>query len=310
LITGKYIFKSNGEIIAEKNNLITANGRDIINQFLAGATNEWAGNIAVGVLYSAPTTSDTQLAYEVYRTPVTTKSYITTSGSNQIVVKATCSPMLVASIYEIGLIPRNTIDSDSKDSFQISDFSEIYGTSSSSNWLTGGSLATASYRALAGIGTSRTGSYNVIIPSGSVGITTLANTVDISSYTTTDYAQFLYYIAASATGTSSVVFTLTDDQGYNWQTSVASLNSAATGYYTASVNLSSSPNTNFDYNLNSITASVFGGAASPNFDHLKLMSGDARVSFENLVSRSAQNTPIVTTTYGQPLEIEYYLTVN
>jgi len=307
---GKYIFKSNGVTLAESENIITTNGRDIINQFLTNGVADWAGTLTVGVLYSTPTVSDTQLAYEVYRTKVTSKSYITTSGSNQMVIKGTCSPGLVASIYEIGIIPTNLIQSTQKDNYQISDFSEIYGSSGSSAWLVGGSVSTASYRTLDSSGNSRSGSYNVTIPSGSVGINYLTTPIGISNYTTNDYAQFLYYIPTTSAGTSSVSFTLTDDQGYTWKTTTASINSSVSGYYTASVSLSASPTSGFDYVLSSITASVWGGAASPSFDNLKLMSGDVKTNVQNLVSRSSASAPIITTLYGQPLEIEYYLTVN
>lgn len=305
---GKYIFKSNGEIIAESKNILTNNGKSVINQYLGDATNEWAGTMAVGVFYTAAAATDTQLQYEVYRTPVTSKSYITTSGS-QIVVKATCDPTLVASIYEIGIIPQNYINTLSKDNYVLTDFSEITGSPASGAWLIGGTANTASYRSLAGLGTSRSGAYNIIVPSGSVAISNLTNSVDFSPYNTNDYVSLLYYISATAAGTSSVSFTFTDDNGVTWQSANASLNSAATGYYTASLALNT-PGTNFDYNVVSITASVWGGAASPNFDNLKMMSGDVKTNLEQLVSRSACATPIVTTTYGQPLEIEYYLTVN
>lgn len=308
-MNGKYIFKSNGEVIAESKNILTTNGRSIINQFLGGQTNDWAGVIALGALYSSATIADTQLNYEVSRAQVTSKSYITTSGSNQLVIKATFPNTLALSVYEIGVLPSGLYGINQLDNYPLSDFSEVYSGTASSAWLVGSSSTTASYVSLSALNISRSGTYNVTIPTGSVGIY-YPTALYMSDYTTNDYLQLLYYNPASATGTTSAKFVLTDDLGNTWTTTTTSL-STASGYYSASFLLSASPNANFDYSISTITASVFGtSTASPSFDMLKIMLGAQKISLEQLVSRSSASTAIVSTVYGQPLEIEYYLTVN
>jgi hypothetical protein len=310
-MNGNYVFKLNGNIIAESKNILTTNGRDIINQYLAGLTNEWAGSMVIGALYSSATVGDTQLSYELSRQPVTTKSYITTSGSNQLVIKASFSPNLIASIYEIGIVPQNSAMASQTDNFFITDFSEVYSSTASSSWLIGSSLSTASYQPLTGNTVSRSGLYNITIPSGSVATNNLSALSDISNFTTSDYLSLLYSVPASATGTTSAKFILTDTNGVTWSSSTASLTTSASGYYSASLSLSASQGSGFNYSLAIITASVFGtSTASPSFDMLKIQSSSPKTSLQNLISRSTSSTGIITTTYGQPLEIEYYLTVN
>lgn len=75
MIKGKYIFKSNGKVIAEKDNLITTNGFLMINRYLAQSSIDWAGTLCVGALNTAPAISDKTLYYEMSRVPVTLKSY-------------------------------------------------------------------------------------------------------------------------------------------------------------------------------------------------------------------------------------------
>jgi hypothetical protein len=308
---GRYIFKSNGVVIAESKNILTTNGRDIINQYLAGLTTEWAGSMAVGSLYSSATINDTQLSYEVIRQPITTKSYITTSGSNQLVIKSTFPAPLVMSIYEIGIIPQNLLNTDMGDNFFITDFSETYGSTASSSWQVGSSASTASYTPLSSTLISRSGSYNLTIPTGSIGISNFNSILDISNFTTNDYLNLLYYIPASATGTTSVKFILTDTNGLIWTSSTTALNVSSSGYFSASFSLNGVQTSGFNNSLATVTASVFGtSTASPSFDMLKIQSSLPKSSLQNLVSRSSSSAAIITTTFGQPLEIEYYLTVN
>lgn len=75
MIKGKYIFKCNGEVVAERDNLITTNGFLMINRFLTKSSMDWAGSLVIGALNTAPAISDKTLYYETARVPVTLKSY-------------------------------------------------------------------------------------------------------------------------------------------------------------------------------------------------------------------------------------------
>lgn len=309
MITGKYVFKSNGEIIAEKENLITTSGIDIMNKYLAQSVQDWAGSIAVGALYSAPAITDQRLAYEISRSQVTLKSYGTYSGSNQITLKASIDPTVTASIFEIGVIPQNFINTDNKDNFYITSFDELYGSTASLNWFVGAKPSSLWYQTTSG--SSRVGSYNLYVPTSGSMATASGLFLDVSKYNQNDYMQLLYYVPAVIATAPSVVFTLQDSASNTWTSSVITLNTAAQGYYSASIKMTNAPQTNFTYLVDTLTASFIAtsGAGSVYFDNLKFISGGTLNQEQMLLSRSASTTAFVVTKYGQPLEIEYTVTV-
>jgi hypothetical protein len=75
MIKGKYIIKSNGKTVCEKDNLITTNGFLAINKYLAKGSMDWAGSLVVGGISTSPAITDKTLYYETARVPVTLKSY-------------------------------------------------------------------------------------------------------------------------------------------------------------------------------------------------------------------------------------------
>lgn len=310
MITGKYIFKQDGITVAEKTNILTTNGIDMINRFLSQSVQEWAGTVVVGSQYTATASTDTALAYEVSRSPITLKTYSASgsyvngavSGSNQIIIKASLDPLLVASIYEIGIIPQNYFQANLKDNFIITRFDEGYGTSGSSDWVIGPASVNMTLYA-----SSRFGTYNIGVTAASA-ITRTNFGLDFTNFTTNDYLQLLYYVPTN-TSNASVVFTFTDSSGYTWTTPTVTLNPAASGYFSASSLLSNNPTASFNYYVDTVTASFGGVSGSVYLDSLKLMGGDSKTPEEQLVSRTSSSAALVTTKYGQPTEIEYYLTV-
>jgi hypothetical protein len=75
MIKGKYVIKSDGKIIAEKENLITNNGFYMINRYLAKSSIDWAGALTIGALPISPASTDKTLYYEIDRMPINLKSY-------------------------------------------------------------------------------------------------------------------------------------------------------------------------------------------------------------------------------------------
>ena len=136
MTNGYYVVKSNDIFIASAKNAITTNGYLMMNKYLANATQEWAGAMAVGVFNSKSTASatDTNLEYEVARTPISMKSYTTVSGSNQIVLKGIFDQTLTGSFTEVGIFPALSV---TKDNYVITDFSD--SLSGSSTWTASGS---------------------------------------------------------------------------------------------------------------------------------------------------------------------------
>lgn len=310
MIKGKYVFKVGGEIVFEKENVITQNGVDMINRYLAQSTQDWAGTVVVGALGTTSASTDTSLAYEISRSPVILKTYSPSgtyvngvvSGSNQIIIKASLDPLLVGSIYEIGIVPQNFTQTSTKNNFYLTEFDEIYGTSGSSDWIING---TSVHRTL--YASSRFGDYNIALSSGSI-ISRSGFNLDFTNYNINDYLQLLWYGTASPTG--SVVFSFIDTVGNSWVSPVIVLNpTASIGYFTASVVMSNSPASAFNYSVDTISASSGVNSGNVYLDSLKLMSGNTKTSEEQLVSRTSSSAGLITTKYGQPTEIEYYLTV-
>jgi len=310
MIKGKYVFKVNGEIIFEKDNVITQNGIDIINRYLAQSVQDWAGTVVVGALGTTSASTDTSLAYEISRAPVILRTYSPSgtyvngavSGSNQIIIKASLDPLLVGSIYEIGIVPQNFLQTSTKNNFYLTEFDEVYGTSGSSDWINNSGSAHKTLYA-----SSRFGNYNITLSYGTT-ISRAGFNLDFNNYTTNDYLQLLYFGTSYPAG--SVVFSFIDTNGNSWVAPTMVLSpTASQGYFTASVSLSNSPASAFNYSVETISASSGMTSGTIYLDSLKLMAGDSKTSEEQLISRTSSSAALVTTKYGQPTEIEYYLTV-
>ena len=310
MIKGKYVFKVNGEIVFEKENVITKNGIDMINRYLAQSVQDWAGTVVVGALGTTSASTDTSLAYEISRSPVILRTYSPSgtyvngavSGSNQIIIKASLDPLLIGSIYEVGIVPQNFVQTSTKNNFYLTEFDEIYGTSGLSDWISSGASANKLLYA-----SSRFGNYNITMTSGSI-ISRSNFDLDFTNYNTNDYIQLLYY-ATGSTPSASIIFSFIDTSGNSWIAPVMSLSPGASGYFTASVVLSASPSSAFNYDVETISASCSTVSGAIYLDALKLMAGDKKTEEEQLVSRTSSSVALVVTKYGQPTEIEYYLTV-
>jgi hypothetical protein len=100
-LRGIYRFYQNGELIAEKPNLITTEGRRLILRYLAGQSPSLGAVIAAGVSETAATLDDFYLGFEVERIPVNLKSADYTN--NLVIFKGTIDQSVVMNIYEMGL---------------------------------------------------------------------------------------------------------------------------------------------------------------------------------------------------------------
>jgi hypothetical protein len=316
MITGKYIFKSNGQIVAEKNNILTASGINAINLYLVGSIVDWAGSIALGSQYTVTASTDQRLAFEVSRSPVATKTYV--PSTKQIVVKATVDPTFVGSIYEIGIVPQNNLGNSVRNNTFVSDFNETYTSASSYNspsslWTSGANLSSLSTASLSSF--SRAGTYSIQINTSSVAyLNNLSINGSRYSYLSvpSDYIDLLYYVPQGQTNATSpnLTFIFADLNSNTWKSVTSALPISSSGYQTASFALSNAPDTNFNYTIYSVTASFSGGISKNiTLDSLRLRSGTLFVPDELLLSRASSSVALFTTSYGQPLEIEYYLTV-
>ena len=307
MINGTYRILSSGSVIAEYKNMITANGLTAINEYLAGMLPEWAGSIAVGVLSSNSTSSaTTQLDYEYLRYPVTLKSYGSASGNSRIVLKTSIDPATIFQAYELGVFPGNFIPVSHMDNFQIADFSSI--SSGSSTWFQGATaLTTAS---IVGTATPRIATLMASLSFNSTASTSL--TLPIPSYTENDYVDVFYYCATPITSTASLTVTFGDDSAIQniWAASTSFASAASGAFYTNRLSFPSAAS-GFSGNVSTCSITFAGSNGIIWLDHMKLATGGTKTVDEMLTSRvtASGSAPLVTKTYGQPMEIEYYIQV-
>jgi hypothetical protein len=298
-LTGTYKVTSSGSVIGEYQNMITTNGLLTINQYLAGLVPSWAGSIGIGTIYTNSTAPSTEfLDHEIRRYPVTLKSYRTVSASiNQIALKISVDPESTFQAYELGVFPSTINQGSFTDHYQISDFSEQL--SGSSAWYINGNPAS-------NFGSSRVGASTVIIPAGTTASTSM--NMNTNTYSETDILKVLFYSSTTITSGSFVVNFADDSLITNfWTASGTFSNTTAGNYYSSSLGFLPKPSLFSDY---VISASInYLGTGSVRLDHLKWVTGETKSTDFKLVSRTAQATPLFIKTYGQPMEIEYYIQV-
>jgi hypothetical protein len=297
-LTGTYRITSSGSLIGEYQNMITTNGLLAINQYLAGLIPSWAGSIGVGVLSQNPTSSTTiSLDHEVRRYPITLKSYRTVSASvNQIALKASLDPESTFQIYELGVFPSIIHESSYTDHYQITDFSEQL--SGSSAWYINGVPATSTIPA-------RVGASALSLPAGSTASTNLS--ISTSTYTEADSLRLLASSSTTITSGSFIINFGDDSLVTNIWTASGTFSNTANNYVSASLGFLPKPSAFSDY---IISASInYAGTGVAKLEHLKWITGETKPVDFKLVSRTSSASPLFTKTYGQPMEIEYYIQV-
>lgn len=310
MIKGTYVISSNGEKILEVDNMITANGLLAINRYLSGQAKYWAESIAVGALSSSATASTTQsLQYEIFRYPVTLKSYVSLSTStNQQILKATIDPLAEFQAYELGVFPARIDTNTFYDHHQITDFSET--ASGNSAWRVNGSAASM-------VSTnSRVGASNIALglsTTASVSTASITNLLVPSSfYSEKDYLGLLYYVSSSISA-ASVTVTFGDNSTPQLYWSGSSILSATPsgGFYETDIDMGVKPDAFLDP-ITTASINFNGSSGSVVLDHMKFYLGDALTTDLQLISRttsSASNTPLFTKYSTQPMDIEYYIQV-
>ena len=289
---GIYVFKQNGKEIARSENIITANGKETILQYLAGTTLDWASHMAVGaIVQTSIADTNTTLDFEIARTPVTLKSYSTSSP--KLTVMATLDETIIANIYEIGIYPiANNATFGQRNNLIISDFSVL------SNWsaTAGGPVSTNEF--LAQSPTSpRLGAYSINIPESTTYTSTNVS-FNFSNHTVLDTVDLLI---DNVVGTGNVSVTFGNNAG-DTETLTYSL-STNSSYQVVSQNV-----TQALIDLGQITSLSIVTPSSFSFliDAIKASINNEVNASSALVSRSELTTPIAKLA-GTPLDIEYYL---
>lgn len=291
---GTYRFYSNGEILGEYSNIITTAGRKAILEFFAGYTKKLVGSLVMGIGSTAANIADKRIEIEV------TRSNISNVGvdyaNNAVVFRAQIDAVENFTIYEIGA---HSIEKESAiiASQIIIDFNEeqdawTVGTWSATNSRVGSALQITT------AGASQTSNSEI------AGIE-----IDISQYSDIDQFVWAYRANNANVASISIVFK-TDDANYY----TATIATPANGVYSiSSINKGSfvSTGTPSWANITKVLVRVVssaGGAASVDFDAVRLEDADANREESVIVSRAVLGAPVVKTA-GLPIDVEYTVTI-
>ena len=287
-LSGSYKFYLDGELVLEKENLITTVGKSVIRKYLAGTYPDWAYAIGIGVGTGSTTTaasvSDVKLQYEIERQPVIYRSTYTSGSDELILLKAQFSNSLVASIKEVGVFPSVTTSLEGLYNDRvITDFSE---TDWSVTPTTGGIIGTSNIQLTSTVtsatlsnlsfpldGYSPADKLSLLVTNGDVA----AKTITIAMTGTNGTKSYTFSVGNTAT--TQIIDVLFD-------TGAKSLGT-----------------------LTSMTVSCTQTTGQTlSLDALKIVNYDEYGPAADMVSRSVLGTTLVKTA-GQELEIEYSLKV-
>ena len=299
---GTYVFKQNGLEIGRSTNLITNNGRKMILEYLTGARQNWAADMAIGAMPTTPLATDLQLNFETSRYPVTLKSFISATNTDPdlISVRSVLPIDLYANIYEVGLyaVPNSSFSTSTRNNVILSDFSNLTYWSTTSGLITTNSFIPQGYNS------PRIGANSINIDVSTIYTNSNLN-IGFLNYSSIDSLQML----VSNTTAGTITVTLTDISGK--QQSILFTTTNNTEYLvlsqlfdqtTSGVNYTSI--SNFD-TITSISISTDANA-SLTLDAIKVSSANEIAAEESIVSKSVLATPIPKNP-NIPLDIEYYI---
>lgn len=302
---GTYVFKENGVEIAKSENLITNSGRKIIMQYLAGARQSWASDLAIGAMNIPATALDTQLGFETFRSPIVFKTFSLAQGQNPdlLAVRATLPSSMYANIYEVGVYPESVETSVSNRSNAI--LTDFY---SLENWtsevidddlsLPGQGIVQSTIYSPQGADSPRIGQYSITVPQN----TRYQNNTffyPFDNYTEVDTLDLL----VDNTLAGELKVTLSDTTG---NTCIVTYQlTENTEYHTISAPFPESVK-----NLTSISSITIetDATSSLTIDAIKASDTAELSSNDYLISKSILDVPIAKK-YNTTLDVEYYIQV-
>jgi len=314
-VRGFYRFSSDGDILAESENVITTDGKLVIARFLASMVDSYAGAIAVGVSDSAATASDSRLTYEVARTPIITRGVSGPSVDDifQVSFKGSLPSVMEGYISESAIISQVFNSS-----------SGVYGDRLISKFLSGdgwgvvsSSAMSLTYEALGYGGTAnaiRVGGEGMRVYSTSNG-----SSIEVSN--TNVFGDFSGYSAGDRFG---VVYSVANPSSN--VTIEIRLYSDAGSYFTASKPVANATGASYTYNYLEIEKGSFAKVGDPLWGNIMKVSIiistpsqadvilDAISMFDSdyinpnyaMISKSVLATPVLKTA-GKSMDVEYFL---
>lgn len=286
---GTYKFYQNGKLVAAEKNLLTTNGKTAIMKYMAGYSGHFGRSIRLGIGATAAAASDTALNFESMATQV---YLISPDYANTLLVfKGRVDDTAAGIIYEAGLstmIP----DNSSNGSRMLLAFDSGIDAWSAGTWQTGARIGGDALRLAPAVSASATATLTDMF-------------LDLSDYSNSDQFKLAY---TPSTNVASVFIRFyTDASNYYTYT----INTPTSGFKIQTFAKSDAVATgtpswaNITQVMVSATATS-GGAATVDFEGLRVDDKDTYTDNDVLVSRAVLGSP-VTKVSGVPLDVEYTL---
>lgn len=275
--------------------MITSGGKLHIKRYLSRQVGTIGGAVAVGIGSTPVTTSDARLGLEIARADVSLVTYDFTT--DRLIFKASIPTEFVGKIYEIGLW-----------SVGMDNMAGNYGSRILAHFESEEQWDTGTYDAT----NTRVGTYSLRLSpaAGATAASTRGGGIyDFSGYSSNDAFLLGYYVNNSFA--SAIRLRLMTDASNYYQFTVSS---PPTGYNISTLTKGSaavtgSPNWSNITSIRLEVTSTGGGAASVDFDALRVEDLDPYNPDYVLVAREVLPTPAVKIA-GRPQEIEFAVAVN
>jgi hypothetical protein len=310
---GTFSFYEDGELVGQRDNLITTAGKSAVLRYLAKMVPDYAGSILVGLDGTAPVVGDMRLGYQTAAAPVIMKSVDYTNQT--VLFKATLDSNWAGRIYESGL---STLKLDSLTGAYATQIITTFAPYETWTASTSGTVVqTDAYSyAPARVGTEYEYA-SIQTNSGWISYDYYKN-LDLSGYSSTDQVVF-GHISWTAK-LSTLVLTFTDGAGYtatipttNVTTHVPAEGVAQYNIYRVNKGNFTLSNAAFDWsNIVKITVRTNGSASAGTsaygqgaWDFIGMLDKDDLNLNSVLVSRVAAGTEISCTFQVTPNTVTY-----
>lgn len=275
--------------------MITANGRTFIKRYLAGQAGSMVGAISVGIGSTAASLNDTRLAFEFARVPVSVISY--DFASDLLVFKGTLDESVSGKIYEVGIWTAEVNTAAGNQGSQL-----ITSFDSASESWTNGTYDTV---------TTRIGPDSLKhTPAASGNVSSVLSGLTLNFIDNSSLDSFVMAYNVDNANTSSIELRFRTDASNYYRFTV----SAPTAGYKFSVFTKGSaavvgaPKWDDINEIEIVTTATSGGAASVEFDGVRLEDVDTIAPTYGLVARYVPTLPTVKAE-GFVHDVEYTLPV-
>lgn len=317
MITGEYVFYSDGVEISRSKNIITKFGKRFLTEHLAGITSFNYKDIAIGIANGTDypvSDANSRLGFEFYKSPVNFGSVdIQPDGldySYSLVYKTSLPQDVVGTIKEVGLYPSVGVSRSSYDSRFLSTFENNLDWKDSDGY--NPSLIESTV--------PRIGNYLISIGmssgdtvSVSKEYTSSLGVFDLSGYSVNDSLSLAFNKVDSNASAIKIKFYSSPTDYFYVSLSIASL---SIGNNIVNVSLSdvfnNSSGTPDATNISTIGIELTRASASSQsyvyLDALRINDEDTFDPAYGMISRSVLATPIEKIA-GKPIDIEYKITL-